>query len=65
MAETEMVERVARAIYEKRGDNQGGYALTFDQINLVRQECFRLEARAAIEAMREATDAERIARQRS
>lgn len=44
------LEAVARAIYEQRGLNQGGYALTFEQINPVRRAALELEARAAIEA---------------
>ena len=54
---SEMVERVAKAIYEQQGANQGGYALTFEQINEVRRQCFFLEAIAAIKAMREPTEA--------
>lgn len=55
MGENEMVERVAKALYEATPfkETEGGYDA---QSDLYRRSC-RLLARAAIEAMREPTDA--------
>ena len=55
MAETEMVERVARALYAATPFKQaeGGY---HEQSDVYRRSCLLL-ARAAIEAMREPTEA--------
>ena len=55
---SEMVERVARALHERmeRSHETGNHALGWNKIHEDLREQFRLDARAAIAAMREPTE---------
>jgi hypothetical protein len=55
---SEIVERVARAIYlVPVGGREDPYAQRWDELREKHQDAFRAIARAAIEAMREPTEA--------
>jgi hypothetical protein len=52
----EMVERVARAPYERLAKRRGSFVRTWDALPKRGQEYYRADARAAIAAMREPTE---------
>lgn len=55
MAETGMIERVARAIYDVNTPSK--HCVPFEGLHPLSQKKLRLRARAAIEAMRTPTEA--------